>query len=346
MFNGNSSRYILNLTSSNSHQHYKSGNPYKQYNDATLSNPPHLKRTKHHSYTDVDKYKYNATDYQLQGRLQEFSKQGYFYPMTSNINQSVSLYQQLMANQNDRLSLGAAKILSGYNDDDVTATRNERTASNEMDVDEQRDGLLSKNKTRLDVSNYGFSACSSTDYRGNDKNRQRDSIQQNKEVIVTANQEQDTCSTAPIKKINECKKKQREECTASNEDSTLREDIEQIYMNRFQSTPKYTPITVDFDGIEVTITGFQLIYSNSEDFKNIICNYPQHVQGHLKEMRRKMKNRVSFKQVFSVVFYQSKMVKILYQNVFLSFRKNYNCPIENKANLLWNPAICCLLRLL
>ena len=115
----------------------------------------------------------------------------------------------------------------------------------------------------------------------------------------TSKPQKQECSIAapPTKKINEeCKKNESggEECLDNKEDSVLRDDIEQIYMNRFQTTPKNTPITVDFDGIEVTITGFQLIYSNSEDFKNIICNYPQHVQGHLKEMRRKMKNRVRF----------------------------------------------------
>jgi len=78
-----------------------------------------------------------------------------------------------------------------------------------------------------------------------------------------------------------------------DEGVSLREDIEQEYMNRFQTNGKHVPIRLDFDGILVEITGHQLIYSNSEDFKNIASHYPPHVQGHLKEMRRKMKNRVS-----------------------------------------------------
>ena len=95
-------------------------------------------------------------------------------------------------------------------------------------------------------------------------------------------------------------------------------------MNKFQTTPKNQPITLDFNGIDVTITGFQLIYSNSEDFKNIICNYPQHVQGHLKEMRRKMKNRVSFGNLYFFSFYQNYLVRgkknlFLIKHIIFSF---------------------------
>ena len=44
--------------------------------------------------------------------------------------------------------------------------------------------------------------------------------------------------------------------TRARHDTTLREEVEQLYMNKFQTTPKNEPTTLDFNGIEVTITGY------------------------------------------------------------------------------------------
>ena len=46
-------------------------------------------------------------------------------------------------------------------------------------------------------------------------------------------------------------------------------------------------------GICIRLSRFDLVDSGSEEFKAICNQYPITLQGHLKEMRRKFKNRVS-----------------------------------------------------
>ena len=284
-------------------RHYNSAaaSPYRTYSEDVIGLSSHMKRTKHHSYPDGEKYK-KYSDYQLLG-LRDFSKRGYPYPpMATASDFNPFFYHDIMANRQERLRAGAANMLSNYQHEKLaSATRKECTNNNEIEINEQREhrSHLGNKKTRLEALNYGFSTCSSTGCRGQmngEEQRHLMSSRSTKPSISTTGIDQRQHTTEKDKKINdEMGKNTTDESSSSNPDINLREDIEQLYMNRFQTTPKDEPITLDFNGIDVTITGFQLIYSNSEDFKNIICNYPQHVQGHLKEMRRKMKNRVSRK---------------------------------------------------
>ena len=67
------------------------------------------------------------------------------------------------------------------------------------------------------------------------------------------------------------------------------------YIHMFRNKRKDVPITLDFDGIQVTLTGNQLINLPIEDFRNTVGQYPQNVIRSLKEMRTKLKNQVGDK---------------------------------------------------
>ena len=281
--------------------HYPPDIAHKQYSGTSrIHTPPYRnneispsKRTKHHSSPDdVDKYK-EITDNQFSCSRRDFYKHNVLYPPQSNINSSIPLIERIFANQNHNFRTGYSKILQNYRNDSAGSELNRIITQKETDVDVQGGHVLQSKKGRLDQGNYAFSI---PDYRENNEEEQRLSMSQTKKHPfhqLTSTNQTHSIALAQEKKPNETKSKSATE-GSSKQDVNLREDIEQLYMNKFQTTPKNQPITLDFNGIDVTITGFQLIYSNSEDFKNIICNYPQHVQGHLKEMRRKMKNRVSF----------------------------------------------------
>ena len=288
--------------------YYRPDIAYKSYSDPSgihtppyISNEPcnlsHSKRTKHHSYPDDDKYKHTI-DNQFSSLRGDFS--GLRGDLSERMHErfhprqripSVPLIERIIASQNSHIRPDYPKLLQSYHQNDSAGLdAKKECTTNETDINVQEGGLLRSKKGRLDPSNYRFSA---PDYRGNNEEDKRHPMSQTKNLpfhqLTSPNQTHSI--TAHEKKANENKNKSTE--CSNKQDLNLREDIEQLYMNKFQTTPKNQPITLDFNGIDVTITGFQLIYSNSEDFKNIICNYPQHVQGHLKEMRRKMKNRVS-----------------------------------------------------
>ena len=280
--------------------HYPPDNVYKAYSGSSrIHTPPYPdneisppKRMKHHSYPDgSDKYK-DLAENQFSSIRRELPKQNGFYYAPSNINSSLPLIERIFANQNSHLRNGYPKILQNYPKDSAGSEISKLCTQKETDIDVQG-GLLQSKKGRLGPGNYTFSI---PDCRENNEEEQRHSMSQTKKHPfhqLTSSNQTHSIALAQEKKPNESKNKSATE-GSNKQDLNLREDIEQLYMNKFQTTPKNQPITLDFNGIDVTITGFQLIYSNSEDFKNIICNYPQHVQGHLKEMRRKMKNRVSF----------------------------------------------------
>ena len=77
--------------------------------------------------------------------------------------------------------------------------------------------------------------------------------------------------------------------------SSTDEYMSQLHVNEHDS------LRIDFKGIVVELTRFELVDSGSEDFKALCSKYPLLIQGHLKEMRRKFKNRVSDKTCFYLV---------------------------------------------
>ena len=270
----------------------------------------HSKRARYKSEPDVvDKYK-NQINNQLlglrrdcTGLQREFSKPTPFYPRQSSINKTI--FESFIASRNNEIRNGYPKLVDYHQNDSAGSELRRHRTQKEADIDVHGGRLIQSKNTRLDPGNYSFSVPG---YRENNEEQERCLMSQTKKnsfhPLTTSNQTHSMVNTQE-KKPNESKNKPATE-SSNKQDLNLREDIEQLYMNKFQTTPKNQPITLDFNGIDVTITGFQLIYSNSEDFKNIICNYPQHVQGHLKEMRRKMKNRVSLLAIFiSFLFYHN-----------------------------------------
>ena len=71
------------------------------------------------------------------------------------------------------------------------------------------------------------------------------------------------------------------------ENTSTEDYMSQLHVN------EHDEIRINFNGIICELTRFQLVDSGSEDFKAICSAYPLFIQGHLKEMRRKFKNRVS-----------------------------------------------------
>ena len=347
-------RNYFGLDASRFHYYPSTSMDVRPYSDTLNIQPYDIKRSKHHSYTDGEKYKYTGNQEFGAGKL---AGHGYIHSVSAdNINHSVSIFQKLLAQKNDEFRTRAAKMMSDYKQYSSNAGGSRQNLpNNEIDLEEQRNILLNeqshynwnRTKNRLEaVDNCDINACSNISHRdktyeqgqihststingielrerghsrlkntqhivesvgrferslssnisrrdiNNEKGESHLTMSRNDKVMMASTIDQEYTKIQE-KKNDENNKKGTSVDARSRHDTTLREDVEQLYMNKFQTTPKNEPTTLDFNGIDVTITGYQLIYSNSEDFKNIICNYPQHIQGHLKEMRRKMKNRVS-----------------------------------------------------
>ena len=347
-------RTYFGLDASRFHYYPSTSMDVRPYSDTLNLQPYDIKRSKHHSYTDGEKYKYTGNQEFGAGNL---TGHGYIHSVSAdNINHSVSIFQKLLAQKNDEFRTRAAKMMSDYKQYSSNAGGSRQNLPNtKIELDEQRNILLNeqshynwnRTKNRLEaVDNYDTTTCSNISHRdktydqgqinststingielkerghcglkntqnivesvgrferslssnisrrdiNNEKGESHLTMSRNDKVMMASTIDQDYTKIQENKN-DENNKKGSSIDTRTRHDTTLREDVEQLYMNKFQTTPKNEPVTLDFNGIEVRITGYQLIYSNSEDFKNIICNYPQHIQGHLKEMRRKMKNRVS-----------------------------------------------------
>ena len=347
-------RNYFGLDASRFHYYPSTSMDVRPYSDTLTIQPYDIKRSKHHSYTDGEKYKYTGNQEFGAGNL---TGHGYIHSVSAdNINHSVSIFQKLLAQKNDEFRTRAAKMMSEYKKYSSNAGGSRQNLPNtKIELDEQRSILLNEHshynwnrtKNRLEaVDNCDITACSNFSHRdktygpgqrhststingieskerghcslkntqdivesvgpferslssnisrrdiNNEEGESHLTMSRNDKVMMASTIDQDYTKIQE-KKNDENNKIGTSADTRSRHDTTLREDVEQLYMNKFQTTPKNEPTTLDFNGIDVTITGYQLIYSNSEDFKNIICNYPQHIQGHLKEMRRKMKNRVS-----------------------------------------------------
>ena len=347
-------RNYFGLDASRFHYYPSTSMDVRPYSDTLNIQPYDIKRSKHHSYTDGEKYKYTGNQEFGAGKL---AGHGYIHSVSAdNINHSVSIFQKLLAQKNDEFRTRAAKMMSDYKQYSSNAGGSRQNLpNNEIDLDEQRNILLNEHshynwnrtKNRLEAEdNCDITACSNISHRdktyepgqmpststingielkerghsrikntqhivesvgrferslssnisrrdiNSEKGESHLTMSRNDKVMMASTIDQEYTKVQENKN-DENNKKGTCVDTRTRHDTTLREDVEQLYMNKFQTTPKNEPTTLDFNGIEVTITGYQLIYSNSEDFKNIICNYPQHIQGHLKEMRRKMKNRVS-----------------------------------------------------